>query len=74
MINIANYVLVPYNHQRQHMHVNAPKGSVGVYFFVENSVYNDYKITQLDKCHVSILALNFTKKISCYSFVTLCYH
>ncbi len=49
MINIDNYV--PYDHKRQHIHVNAPKGSGGVYFLVKNSAYNDYKITELNKCH-----------------------
>ncbi len=40
-------------------------------FFVKNSAYNDYKITELDKCHEGILALSFANKISGYSFVII---
>ncbi len=40
-------------------------------FLVKNSVHNDYKITELDKCHEGILALSFTNKISGYSFVII---
>ncbi len=54
MITICNYV--PYDHKRQHIHVNAPKGLGGVYVSVKNSIYNDYKITELDKCYEGILA------------------
>ncbi len=69
MINIDNYV--PYDHKRQHIHVNAPQGSGVVYFLVKNSVYNDYTITELDKCHEGILALSFTNKISGYPLLSL---
>ncbi len=40
-------------------------------FFVKNSAYNDYKITELDKSHEGILALSFANKISGYSFVII---
>ncbi len=36
-VNIDNYV--PYNHKRQSIHINAHKGSGGVYFSVKNCVY-----------------------------------
>ena len=59
-INLEGYRF--YAHNRQHTHVNAPKGSGGVGIFVRNCLFDDFEISVVDRSYDGILGLLLKSK------------
>ena len=71
-INVHNYTW--FGHNRERLHINAPKGSGGVGFLVHEKLFKSFNISIWDKTYEGILILHFQNKISLSTFaVATCY-
>lgn len=71
-ISIEGYHFHSYN--RQHIHINAPKGSGGVGIFVRNHPFDIFEITIGDKSYDGILGILLKSKHTDYEIVVYSVH
>ena len=56
-------------HNRQHTHINAPKGSGGVGIFVRNSLFDLFEINVVDRTYDGILGILLKSKLTDHDIV-----
>lgn len=66
-INLEGYRF--YAHNRQHIHINAPKGFGGVGIFVRNCLFETFEINILDRSYDGILGILLKSKHTEYEIV-----
>ncbi len=69
-ITFNEYKWIPFN--SKHVRKTAKTGSGGIGIFVRLSLYDDYCIDMIDKCHEGILRIKLTHKICENSFMVGC--
>ena len=71
-INLEGYHF--YAHNRQHTHINAPKGSGGVGIFVRNSLFDVFEVNIIDQSYDGILGVLLKSKQTEYEIVIYAVH